>query len=56
MKKYVYKGDQEVSIPTLGIVKPGETVESQTEINHPLFEEVKSKSEGKRIAEQSKEK
>lgn len=37
--KYKYVGQEEVSLPTLGItVKNGNVVESPVEINHPDFE------------------
>jgi hypothetical protein len=42
MRKYKYKGEEEREVPQIGrIVKPGETIETDKEINHPLFELVK---------------
>jgi hypothetical protein len=40
MPKYRYTGDIEISLPKIGLVKPGQTVES-SEIDHPLFKIVK---------------
>lgn len=55
MTKYTYIGKELISLSPLGEIKPGSVIESETEINHPLFVKV-TKSEGKRIAEQSREK
>lgn len=46
MAKYKYIGKVEVVIYGVGVVKPGEDVETEVEINHPDFEEV-SKSKKK---------
>jgi hypothetical protein len=45
MKKYVYvyKGDIEVELPGVGLVKPGDKIDSPEEINHPLFKLVDDK-------------
>ena len=40
MFKYKYIGTSEVSVEGVGLVKPGETVESEVEINKPEFEPV----------------
>lgn len=47
MKTYQYTGDQEVHVNGVGIVKPGQVVKTEIEINHPLFVEVKEKTKGK---------
>lgn len=36
--KYQYKGDTEVFVPGLGLVIPGQIVETNLEINNPKFE------------------
>jgi hypothetical protein len=43
--QYVYEGDVEVHVQGLGVIKPGQEVESDFEINNPLFKnkEVKAK-------------
>lgn len=43
MKTYIYKGENEIELPGVGIVKPGEEIKSEKDINHPLFEEKKDK-------------
>ena len=40
MPKYRYTGDIEISLPKIGVVKPGQTIE-WAEIDHPLFKIVK---------------
>lgn len=45
MKKYKYSGSVEVHIAGVGIVKPGAEVETEVEINHPDFKEVKKKED-----------
>ena len=55
--KYKYTGEQEVHLPKLGIlVQPGDTVETEQEINHTDFELVQSKSQEKREAVQKEDK
>lgn len=46
MAKYKYTGEVEVVINGVGVVKPGDEVDTKVEINHPDFEEV-SKSKKK---------
>lgn len=41
MKTYIYKGQNEIELPGQGIVKPGQEIKSDKNINHPLFEEKK---------------
>jgi len=48
MYKYKYLGAEEVSVEGVGLVKPGDTVESETEINNPLFESVGGESKKKK--------
>ena len=48
--KYKYTGKIEVSVLGVGVVKPGDEVDTEIEINHPDFEEVgrsKKKEEDK---------
>lgn len=46
---YKYIGEIEIEISGIGLVKPGQVVESKSEINHPLFvEEVKKAVKGKK--------
>lgn len=47
MKSYIYKGQNEIELPGIGILRPGQEVKSQKEINHPLFEEKREKIEKK---------
>ena len=54
---YKYNGEHEVHLPKQGLlVQPGDTVETEIEINHPDFELVKSKSQAKREEIQKEEK
>ena len=39
--KYKYTGDEEVFVHTVGRVQPGETIETDIEIDHPKFKVVK---------------
>jgi hypothetical protein len=41
---YVYTGDVEVHVHGLGVIKPGEEVESDFEINNPLFKTKEAKT------------
>lgn len=49
--KYYYRNttDQEQFLPHVGVVGPGEIFESANEWGNPNFEQVKSKSELRRI-------
>lgn len=47
MKHYKYTGDNEVHIHGVGVVKPGDEVGTEVEINHPDFKEVSKKKETK---------
>lgn len=50
MAKYKYLGKVEVVIDGVGIVKPGDEIDTKVEINHPDFEEAnksKKKEEDK---------
>jgi hypothetical protein len=43
--KYTYTGDEEKDLPTHGrTVKPGDTIETDKEINHPEFKLVSGQS------------
>lgn len=46
-RTYKYIGTNEVEVAEVGIIKPGSLVKTSVEINNPLFEEVKSKTEKK---------
>lgn len=39
---YIFKGTSEVFVPGLGMVKPGQTVETTMEINNGQFEKVEN--------------
>lgn len=39
MKTYIYKGEQEVTLPGIGTVRPQETITTDKKINNALFEE-----------------
>lgn len=43
VKAYQYKGEQEVEIPQVGLVKPGDVIETELVVNHPDFEEITKK-------------
>lgn len=44
--KYTYTGDEEKDLPTHGkTVKPGDTIETDKEINHPEFKLVSGQAE-----------
>jgi hypothetical protein len=42
--RYVYEGDMEVHIHGLGVIKPGQEVESDFEIKNPLFKNKEAKA------------
>lgn len=46
-KTYVYKGENEIELPGIGIIKPGQEITTEKEINHFLFEEKKEKNDKK---------
>lgn len=41
--KYKFIGEGKVSLNGVGVVEAGQTIETEIEINHPLFKEVDSK-------------
>jgi hypothetical protein len=45
MKRYKYIGENEVQLHGIGIVKPGEEIEAEFEINHSDFKEILKKKE-----------
>lgn len=51
MHKYHYTGAHEVELTGYGLVQPGETIETNVEINHPEFELV----DGHKPIEEKKE-
>jgi len=42
-KKYKYQGNVQTNLSGFGRVEPGQIIETDLEINHPLFREVKEK-------------
>lgn len=48
MKKYIYKGEQKVHIPSIGTFEPGKEYEVKGTIEHPFFEEVKKAKKNKK--------
>jgi hypothetical protein len=56
MKTYKYNGKTEVSVPGVGIFKPGDEKESAIEINHPDFQQLpEMQAAQKKPQEQKKE-
>jgi len=45
MNKYKYQGKVETVINGYGVVKPRETIETELEINHPLFRKIRERKE-----------
>lgn len=43
MKKYNYQGSIAINLSGFGRVEAGQIIETDIEINHPLFREVKEK-------------
>jgi hypothetical protein len=43
MKKYKYQGKTEIVLAGYGVVSPGQIIETEAVINHPLFREIKTK-------------
>lgn len=53
MNHYKYTGTLEVQLVGFGIIKPGEIISTDREINHPSFVIQKEKTEKKRTRKKS---
>jgi hypothetical protein len=42
-KKYLYQGDTPINLAGFGRIEPKQMIETELEINHPLFREIKDK-------------
>lgn len=50
MLKYKYLGTEETNLIGFGPVQPGQVIEVESPINHPLFEPVKKEENTKKIS------
>ncbi len=46
--KYKFSGKSPVVIPKVGVVYPGQEIETENTINHPLFREIKPQKGAKK--------
>jgi hypothetical protein len=52
--KYKYTGEVNVSLTGIGSIEPGQVIETDVEINHPLFVKSESKDSEKIINKKPK--